>query len=199
MTLYATNYGFNYGPWFVFDPASGKGGNGAFHPNSRIKFRDFLDGTTSTLLAAEVKAWQPYTRNGGPPTTVIPADVTQAATIVASGVQTKSTGHTEWPDGRVHHTGFTTTLTPNTVVPFTTSGGTILDADYNSWQEGKNGSAGNPSYAIITSRSYHVGIVNVALVDGSVRSVSENINLRIWRALGTRNNSANEPIIGGNF
>ncbi len=28
--LYPTNYGFNYGTWFVFNPTNGTGGNGAF-------------------------------------------------------------------------------------------------------------------------------------------------------------------------
>ena len=42
------------------------------------------------------------------------------------------------------------------------------------------------SYAAVTSRSYHPGIVNVVLMDGSVRSIEETIDLRAWRALGTR-------------
>ncbi|MBL4883164.1 MAG: DUF1559 domain-containing protein [Planctomycetaceae bacterium] len=104
----------------------------------------------------------------------------------ASGVQFKNTGHTEWPDGRVHHSGFTVTLSPNSHVNFTNSGTLYTETDYNSWQEGKNGFAGNPSYTIVTSRSYHTGIVNVCLLDGSVRSVSENIDITIWHAIGTR-------------
>ncbi|MFQ5733422.1 MAG: H-X9-DG-CTERM domain-containing protein, partial [Planctomycetaceae bacterium] len=126
------------------------------------------------------------------PTTATPSSRLAAATIAASGVQFKNTGHTEWPDGRVHHSGFTTTLTPNSQV-LISRGGKIIDVDYNSWQEGKNGRAGPPSYAIITSRSYHTGVVNVLLMDGSARSVSENLNRGIWRALGTR---AGGEIIG---
>ena len=183
--LYATTYGFNLGTWFVFDPATRRGGDGAFYPNSHLTVGSFLDGTSNTLLAAEVKAWQKYTRNGGPSTTTIPNTAAEAAPIVASGAQFKSTGHTEWPDGRVHHTGFTATLTPNTFVPYTTGGETV-DADYNSWQEGRDGSAGNPTCAIITSRSYHPGVVLVALVDGSVRTVTDSIELATWRALATR-------------
>lgn len=185
-TLYPTTYGFNYGTWFVYDPATNRGGNGAFYPNASLDTADFRDGTSNTLLAAEVRAWQSYTRNGGPPTATIPNTVADAEAIVASGAQYKNTGHTEWPDGRVHHTGITTTLIPNTFVAYN-NGGTIVDADYNSWQEGKNGSAGSPTYAIITSRGYHEGMVHVALMDGSSRSVGESIDLNIWRALGTRN------------
>ena len=145
----------------------------------------FTDGTSNTMLAAEVRAWQHYRRNGGPVTTDVPETLAEAEAAIASGGQFKNTGHTEWPDGRVHHHGFTTTLTPNTIVECTDGTDTFV-CDYNSWQEGKNGISGSPSYAIITSRSYHEGIVNVALVDGSTRSISENIDKSVWRALGTR-------------
>jgi prepilin-type processing-associated H-X9-DG protein len=64
--------------------------------------------------------------------------------------------------------------------------GDQLDADYNSWQEGKSGNAGQPTYAIITSRSFHPGQVQVAMVDGSVQSMRDDIDLLIWRALATR-------------
>lgn len=185
--LYPTCYGFNFGRWFVFNPQTRQGGDGMFYPNSFLSFRDCLDGTSSTLLVAEVKAWTKYERNGGPPSTTIPANRAEAEAIVASGAQFKGTGHTEWPDGRVHHTGFTVAMPPNSEVHYTNGGETFLETDYNSWQEGKNGRAGNPSYAIITSRSYHSGIVNTAMVDGSVQSISDSIDLSIWRALGTRN------------
>ena len=90
-------------------------------------------------------------------------------------------------------------LTPNTRVEHT-EGGQTFDVDYNSWQEGKlNAGTVPPTYAAITSRSYHTGIVNVALMDGSTRSVSENIHPGVWRALGTRNNGSNETQIGNNF
>jgi prepilin-type processing-associated H-X9-DG protein len=95
-----------------------------------------------------------------------------------------NTGHTEWPDGRVHHSGFTTVFTPNTRVPYA-DGGRDYDIDYNSRQEGSN--ATQKTYAAITARSHHSGgLVNVLLMDGSVRSVTRNIDLTTWRALGTR-------------
>jgi prepilin-type N-terminal cleavage/methylation domain-containing protein len=183
--LFPTTIGFNFGTWFVFDPMTGRGGKGAFFPNSSLSTAAFVDGTSNTLGAAEVRAWTPYIRNGGPPSTALPNSPSDASAIAATGVQFKSTGHTEWPDGRVHHTGVTTTFTPNTKIDYT-SGGTVLDVDYNSWQEGKNGIAGNPTYAIINARSYHVGVVNGLMMDGSVRSFSDNIDLGTWRSLGTR-------------
>lgn len=185
-TLWPTNYGFNLGTWFVYDPATNKGGDGAFYPNSNLSMANFTDGSSKTLMCAEVKAWTAYKRNGGPSSTEIPNTVAEASAVVTSGAQEKGTGHTEWPDGRVHHTGFTATMPPNTFVPFTNSNGREVDADFNSWQEGKNGSAGSPTYAMITSRSAHPGQVQVALVDGSVQSVADQVDLNVWRALATR-------------
>ena len=183
--LYPTTYGFNFGTWFVWNPVSGTGGDGSTHPNSKFSFAAFTDGTSNTLLVSEVKAWTPYRRNGGPPASTVPSTVAEAQVVVASGAEFKDTGHTEWPDGRVHHEGFTTTLPPNSNVPCT-NGGVTYDCDFNSWQEGKNGVSGQPSYAIITSRSFHTGIVQAALVDGSARTISNNIDLGVWRSLGTR-------------
>jgi prepilin-type N-terminal cleavage/methylation domain-containing protein len=183
--LYPTTYGFNYGTWFIFDPATGRQGDGAVAPNARHDFAAFTDGTSQTLLVGEVKAWTPYWRNGGPPTPT-PPTLSTWATVVASGTEFKDTGHTEWPDGRVHHEGMTTTFGPNAPTPCVNGASTYPECDYNSWQEGRNGVAGSPSYASINSRSYHEGLIQACLVDGSVRSFSENIDLSIWRALGTR-------------
>ena len=42
------------------------------------------------------------------------------------------------------------------------------------------------TYAAITSRSYHPGVVNTLLGDGSVRTIADSISQKTWRALGTR-------------
>lgn len=184
--LWPTSYGFNYGTWFVFNPSTRQGGNGLFYPNSKLSFRDATDGSSNTLLAAEVKAWTPYRRNDGPASTTIPNTIADAETQIASGSDEKNTGHTEWPDGRVHHTGFTATMPPNAKTGCTVGGTTYEECDFNSWQEGRDGSSGNPTYAIVTSRSWHPGVVDVVMFDGSSRSISETIDLTTWRSLATR-------------
>ncbi len=193
--LYPTNYGFNMGTWFVFDPRTNTGGAGAFYPNSNLPLSNFTDGTSNTLISGEVKAWTAYSRNGGLSSTDIPATVDAASAQVNAGPDKKDTGHTEWPDGRVHHTGFTAAMTPNTFVP-STFNGQVVDGDYNSWQEGRNGNAGEPTYAIITSRSHHAGMVQVGMVDGSVQSVVDGVDLAVWRAMSTRDG---EETLGNGF
>ena len=184
-TLWPLSYGANLGNWFVYDPATGQGGSGMFFPNSSLRLEDALDGTSNTLLFAEVTVWQPYLRNAGPPQTTIPETVAEAEAAIASGSQYKGTGHTEWPDGRVHHTGFTATFPPNTATMCPPPNDTLV-CDYNSWQEGRDGAAGRPTYAIVTARSFHPGMVNVAMADGRVRSVTETIDQALWRSLGSR-------------
>lgn len=179
--FYPLNYAFNCGEWFVWDPVTKKGGTGAFFPDSRLKPAQFQDGLSHTIGLAEVKGWQPVYRNVAvtdPPRPNLPAD------LVVTGAQFRPTGgHFEWVDGRVHHVGFTTTFAPNTKV-LRTESGVEYDVDFTSQQEGR--SPTNKTYAAITARSYHGGGVFVSMMDGSVRFVSDEINLGVWRALGSR-------------
>ena len=187
--VYPHNYGFNFGTWFVYDPVTGNGGDGVFRPNMPTKIAQVTDGLSNTLGAAEVKGFTPYVRNTADPGMIPPSTPATVAALAAGG-QNKlgpalndNTGHTEWPDGRVHHSGITTIFTPNTAVPFS-SGGLSYDIDYNSRQEGN--SATVPTYAAVTARSFHAGMVNVLIMDGTVRNFANSVNLSIWRALGTR-------------
>lgn len=209
VTLYPTSYGFNYGTWFVYNPADRSVSDGVFVPNARVSMLDLTDGKTTTLMISEVKSWTPYFRNVGPADTAVPEG---AATVLAEATAAggekkldpmdanKSTGHTEWADGRVHHSGFTTVLTPNTAVIHTEMD-VQFDIDYNSWQEGKQ-TAGSPAtydtptYAAITSRSSHPSSVNAAMCDGSVKTVGDSVDRDIWRALGTIKKQPGEPIVG---
>jgi prepilin-type N-terminal cleavage/methylation domain-containing protein/prepilin-type processing-associated H-X9-DG protein len=187
--LFPTTYGFNVGSWFIFDPVTNRGGDGATHPNSRLGFHSIGDGTSKTLWCSEVHAWQAYTRNGGPPTTTMPTTVTEVASIADSGVKDRlnadktGTGHTEWTNGHSHHSCFTTTLTPNTRVPFLYNG-VQYNIDYNSRQEGS--STTRASYGVLTSRSWHGGLVNACMMDGSVHGIGDSIDNVVWQALGTR-------------
>lgn len=187
---YPLNYAVNLGSFFVFDPVDGNRGDGAFGPNSSTKPSSFVDGMSNTLCMSEVKSFTPYARTASSPLTAnepIPADVSAACSYVAGATQNQAdSGHTEWVDGRAHHSGFTTTFTPNSQVKCTNGSFGIQDLDYTSQREDSPEGTTNRTYAIVTSRSYHSGLVQTLLMDGSVRSIGKHIDLTLWRNLGTR-------------
>lgn len=177
-------YGFNHGTWLVADAATSKYSDGVFFPKSFLKLASVIDGTSHTVLASEVKSWQPLLRNGGSPSATIPSTPAELIPMMQTAPEFRETGHTEWPEGRVHQTGFTSTLAPNTKVMVSVSG-TMRDLDYSSWEEGADGLL-TPTYAAVTSRSYHTGLVQTGHLDGSVRTYSSSVELFTWRALSTR-------------
>ena len=181
---YPLNYAFNEGTWFIFDPVSGSVGDGAFHPNRAYSAGEFTDGMSNTLATAEVKAFQPNIWDTNNPSTLGVAPPRNPTELAAYfGGTFDSNGHTEWVEGDVHESGFTTTFTPNMQVPYTNAG-TTYSIDLTSMRDGE--SITIPTYAAITTRSYHIGMINALLLDGSVRTVSDNIDLGVWRAIGTR-------------
>ncbi len=139
---------------------------------------------------SEVKSYTPYARNAGAPLAADaapPGDLASACTLISGATSNQQdSGHTEWADGRAHHVGFTTVFTPNFKVNCTNGSFGVQDMDYNTQREDNPEGTTNRTYAIVTSRSYHAGIVQASLMDGSVRAISNNLDLTIWRALGTR-------------
>ena len=159
-------YGANGGSYIGSFTVSN--GDGMFHLQSSIRFRDVIDGTSNTILFGEGVA----RRNASP-------------------------NHTPWGEvgyywggGSTHHGGgFCTAEPPNSVVPdcnYTCS-------DYESEQfpcAGNN--AGSAPLVSCTgtrhtfARSYHQGGVQVVMVDGAVKFISENIDLGTWQDISTR-------------
>ncbi|MAT13688.1 MAG: prepilin-type cleavage/methylation domain-containing protein [Planctomyces sp.] len=197
---YPLNYVWNGGTWKVFEHAAtfdegGEGGDGLFHPNSAVGYTKVKDGTSHTIAFSEVKAFTPYVRDGQLNGDVVPDTPPTSLTALTNGQFKLESGHTEWVDGRVHQTGFTTAFTPNSITPVegaTGDAGDPLDGDYTSCREARSGCEGQTTYAAITARSYHEGVVFCMYLDGSVHAISENISLEIWRALGSYNGG--EPI-----
>lgn len=185
-----TNYGFNMGDWFVWaGPDGGPTTRAAFGVNLSRSWSAFRDGTSQTMLLAEVRNYQPFVRDCGPlmnindPMNIPPPNadpLTVAPEFLGAGCDFYLTAHTQWAELSVTHIGFTTAWTPNRATP----GGpnqAYENVDINSMRERRGG----PTYASVTSRSYHPGGVNVLLGDGSVRCVKDTIDGHVWRALGT--------------
>jgi prepilin-type N-terminal cleavage/methylation domain-containing protein len=179
---YTFSYAASRGTWFVWDPATQTTGDGAFGVNTKHTAASFTDGMSNTIGMSEIKSFQPVYSKSNTSTTVgvpIPASPDAVAAMCAGTLSPN--GHSEWVDGKIHETSFTGTFAPNTEVLKDN-----VDVDYASITE-QAPSATLVTNAAITSRSWHVGIVNSLLMDGSVRSISENISTLVWRALITRN------------
>jgi prepilin-type N-terminal cleavage/methylation domain-containing protein len=182
---YKLNYAANEGVWFVSDADNQKTGEGMFCPSKFTAFRDCLDGLSNTLALAEVKGWTPYLRDAEHAGELDQPIATEEVCALAGSFKQDS-GHTEWVDGRVHQAGFTTTFAPNMKVLCPQSG-IMYDVDFTNLREGRTpGDATARTYAAVTARSYHQGGVTVAALDGSVRLVTESIDLQLWQDLSTR-------------
>ncbi len=192
---YPLSYGYNAGTWRVWNNATLRGGNGAFAGNAKFSDAHYTDGMSTTIGFSEVKGWTPYGRDGDSFSDPMSVNMVSVAAITSAGnaslkgtVFGNGSGHTEWVDPRVHQTGFTATFVPNTVVPI--GGGVIEDGDFTNCREGK--SCSKPTFAAVTSRSYHPAVVQCVMMDGKVTTISENIDLQVWRRLADRRDG--EPV-----
>jgi prepilin-type N-terminal cleavage/methylation domain-containing protein len=200
------SYGVCQGDWFVWGGFSGPFNRAAFSTNQARRLAEFTDGLSQTIYVSEVKISQASANckatlslvqnpNNVPaptadPFTVAPEYNTCNPTLVGSA---QFEFHTEWSDGNAHASGFTTAWPPNKMILGTSSWNLGLDLDVN----GINQESGGPSFAAITSRSYHPGGVDVLLGDGSVKFVKSTVNGWTWRALGTI--SGGEVVSGDAF
>jgi prepilin-type N-terminal cleavage/methylation domain-containing protein len=171
---HSSSYALNRGEWFVWNPNDRTFGSGVFNPNTALPFAAITDGTSQTIALAEVRPRMPLKRGNGSPSNAgapRPADDSMFSTWSIEDRRT----HENWATGEIMHSGFTTTFPPNSGY-----------LDYiSTWTQGPLPTS-SISYAAITSRSWHAGIVFALLVDGSVHTINENIDSNVWRSLGTR-------------
>ena len=184
LVYYPINYCLNEGTWFIYDPVSDEAGDGPFAPNRTYRFAEITDGLSKTLGVSEVKVYQPNLWDTSKPDALgVAPPATPADLAPYHGGTFDFNGHTEWVEGDVHETGFTTTFAPNAEVSYV-DGVVTYNIDLTSLRDGESTTL--PTYAAVTARSFHPGAVNAAMLDGSVRTVSDSIDLAVWRAAGTR-------------
>ena len=192
-----SNYGWNAGTWYTFGGAAvNSPSQGAVATNMGKTLASFTDGLSNSLLGAEVKTYTNIYHDcssvpGSAPTgpMAYPDMATVLASVAASATSAgcrsvagangaSGGGHTKWTNGNSFYDGITTALPPNTI---SLAGTPALDSDMSSEDEDDGG----PTYASVTSRSYHPGGVNALFGDGSVKFIKNSINWRIWRSVGT--------------
>lgn len=158
------------------DPATG----GVFFTDSRIRVTDITDGSSNTVMFAEIKRG-----NNNPAGTFSPVGVTNfpnatwdaalptndlnyiAGCNTATASDFDYTG-LEYYRASVPWTGFYThTMTPNSP-----NRDCVRSVGLNKGHQ--------------AARSYHSGGVHVVLADGSARFIADSVTPATWKALGTR-------------
>jgi prepilin-type processing-associated H-X9-DG protein len=129
-----------------------------FSRKKQFRLTDITDGTSSTLMVAEIKQGQP-------------------------GTAGDYRGNTWWAEG----SGFTTLRTPNSPEPDYISQNCVDTSvnPQNSPCQSVVSDTGDANIEVFAARSRHPGGVNVVLCDGSTRFVSNNVAWETWQALGT--------------
>lgn len=154
------------------------------------KMGDVTDGLSNTILASEILSGSGQTGStgkypydffyagNGPFTSVVDRDFPTQAELDAIGNAAKnsptgmrSNNGTMWAWYAAGQSTFTTAAPPNWRWP--TAGGDCCPGGAHDW-----------GFGIVPPRSRHTGGVNVALGDGSVRFVSDNVNLLTFQRLG---------------
>ena len=173
-------------------------GNGAFTMGKITKDRDFTDGLSNTAMFAER-----LLGSGASMTTTLPRREFDVITspnrrqgpVTADELYAECLAYTPtissfnfnsmgrwltgsdfsngWPFGFYSSTLYNHVATPNWKGFDCGNWSAIIDAP--------------GEYGIVSARSLHTGGAQIQLGDASVRFVSENIDLGVWRAVGTRN------------
>lgn len=155
--------------------------DGLFYYDSQTKFRDILDGTSHTVVFSETLLGNGMTLPNRP------VQHQDAVAWVGHGFATNPDVEAlakgpvwawygyrgyAWISGKAYSSTFSSYLPPNP----------------------KHPDVSQLSYGWFSTRSHHNGGVNVALADGSVRFVTESVDLELWHNAGSI--ADHEPIRG---
>jgi len=188
------NYRFNIGPspLFVFITAFPPSSAGPFTIMYNYSPAAFADGLSTTVGASERLEgdWTNgpfkwggdylYLNTANPPSIATslwdPDQAVQFCSGLPLSLPQESRGGESWFLSGLHFTNYNHCTTPNRKMPDCALGSDNLTSIYTRMiQQG-----------VFKASSYHPGGVNALLMDGSVRFVTDSIQLSVWRAAATR-------------
>ena len=202
------SYAVSWGVWDKGSTGNARVYAGLVPRNKYLTLAEFRDGTSHTLAYGEVIPGTDYLEarlcTTGPiplpsnPTPFPPETINEKTVFHRGG------SHLQWVDARPSQTGFTTWTTPNQTVYLdaenTIDGNWVnvepiitslepCDASFGPACPPHQGKS--PHFGIV-SRSFHPSSINAAFVSGAVVVINDDVDLAVWRALGTRN--GREPV-----
>ena len=168
-------------------------GNGIFRRYQGAKFGDVIDGLSNTALTSEIFAgdanqagqtdadiretsgnfWESWTNRQFPTQAELDAFGQTCAALSSTGRLPLSNNGRDWSAPFITQTVFNTTAPPNWRYPTCVNGPGFAETADRS--------------GVAPARSRHTGGAQVGLADGSVRFISENIDLQTWQWIGARN------------
>lgn len=151
--------------------------DGPFFVNSRTRLQQVTDGTSKTAAFAESLLGDGFAKVRDPRTLytyIFAAPLTEArcnASIVYNFTDRRGFS---WASGEYRCALYNHYLPPNAAMLDCMATDNSTDPVYQ-WS----------AWGWRAARSYHPGGVNLALLDGSVRFVTDNIDLGVWKAMST--------------
>ena len=196
-----TTYATYWGQWAA--PVKAEAGAFSLNRLRPARLKDIRDGQSHTVLFSEVLpgitlheglwcVYKPLQPPAGP-------DDRSLLRIKRSN---EEISHSQWVNGRVSQSCYTTTFGPNTELDLSDAKSQVNWSNYDErWETVYRPYTCNPenyclsqsligyepTHYAISARSYHPGLVQAAMADGSVRIVADEIDLMCWRAIHTRN------------
>ena len=189
------NYPLNTGTTFPVSPRNPGGVpvTGIFYENSSVRFGGISDGLSNTVAISETVRSQlggPGNWDGVSPTNGFaltqgndngltgPELTNYASQCHSAGLLLQQTRGSKWLYGAPGHSMYNHLRVPND---------RDVDCRGGIPHSNKTDALWRTLSHNITSHSRHTGGVHALLCDGSVRFVSENIDIGTWRSLGSRN------------
>jgi prepilin-type N-terminal cleavage/methylation domain-containing protein/prepilin-type processing-associated H-X9-DG protein len=150
--------------------------NGLFYENSRVRFADVRDGSSTTAAMSELSRGEGFRTNRVIEVANQPL-VSYETTCTPNGPAAARARGNRWIYAAPNHTMYSHHRVPNDLNPDCRTGNPFGDRTNAEWDLlALDGAA----------RSLHNGGVNVLFGDGSVRFVKDTVSVNVWRALGTR-------------